>query len=166
MSWFVRDQITFNRETIACVESALEALREVNSSLSMLAGQFNLRAAEMQADIQATVDAASQFADARDAFTSWRTELERGMLAVHSRLTGIEAGSRQADANYRESLKHQHDAYLMGLDKVGRDIQVRLWADLEKVRVDYERLIPRRTPTDPAANAGRHSSGRYNSGPT
>ena len=43
LSWFVRDQVTFNRQTVACIEAAMEAMNEMNSSLSILAGEFNAR---------------------------------------------------------------------------------------------------------------------------
>ena len=41
LQWFVRDQITFNREAVAALEAIMEALNEQNRSLVSLAGQTN-----------------------------------------------------------------------------------------------------------------------------
>ncbi len=41
LQWFVRDQITFNRETVSALEAIMEALNEQNRSLVSLAGQTN-----------------------------------------------------------------------------------------------------------------------------
>jgi len=41
MRWFVRDQVTFNRETIAALEAVVEALNDHNRALVSLAGQAN-----------------------------------------------------------------------------------------------------------------------------
>ena len=64
LQWFVRDQITFNRETVSALEAIMEALNEQNRSLISLAGQTNeqlgyafgelrARAVELSADINA-----------------------------------------------------------------------------------------------------------------
>ena len=41
LQWFVRDQITFNREAVSALEAIMEALNEQNRSLASLAGQTN-----------------------------------------------------------------------------------------------------------------------------
>ena len=45
------------------------------------------------------------------------------------------------DANYREQVKAQHADFEGALDRVIADIQKRLWADLLKIRADYEAII-------------------------
>ena len=46
-----------------------------------------------------------------------------------------------ADANFRESLRLQHNEFAAALEKTTKDIQQRLWEDMERIRMDYERLI-------------------------
>jgi 2-polyprenyl-3-methyl-5-hydroxy-6-metoxy-1,4-benzoquinol methylase len=41
LNWFVRDQITFNREVVLGTEAVLQALNEMNFALSSLAGQIS-----------------------------------------------------------------------------------------------------------------------------
>jgi len=41
LNWFVRDQVTFNRQMIACIETCIESLAEVNRTIHNLAGQAN-----------------------------------------------------------------------------------------------------------------------------
>jgi len=45
------------------------------------------------------------------------------------------------DASYRDAMLSQHTQYLAVLDQSSLDIQKRLWADLERIRLEYERLI-------------------------
>ncbi len=124
LSWFVRDQIVFNREVMACVESTLDALTEMNRLLAAVDG--------LPAD----------FKDMRAHVAAWRTEWERKVAfnemqflrsvaelqgAFQHRVTLIEN-------NFRDLVKSQ-------LDRANVEIQKRLWADLEMVRADYEALI-------------------------
>ena len=37
-----------------------------------------------------------------------------------------------AEANFRDSLRAQHSEYLVSLERSAKDIQQRLWADLEQ----------------------------------
>lgn len=124
LGWFVRDQIVFNREVMACVESTLDALNEMNRLLAAIDG--------LPAD----------FNDMRAHVATWRAEWERKLAfnemqflrsvaelqgAFQHRVTLIES-------NFRELVKSQ-------LDRANVEIQKRLWADLERVRADYEALI-------------------------
>jgi 2-polyprenyl-3-methyl-5-hydroxy-6-metoxy-1,4-benzoquinol methylase len=45
------------------------------------------------------------------------------------------------ESSFRELVKAQHTDYLGALDRANLDIQQRLWADLEKIRQEYDRLI-------------------------
>jgi hypothetical protein len=45
------------------------------------------------------------------------------------------------DANYRDLVRTQHKDFEGALERFTVDVQKRLWADLEKVRIEYERLI-------------------------
>src|SRR5438128_10204666 len=37
LDWFIRDQVVFNRQAMACVEATIEALNEVNRALAPVA---------------------------------------------------------------------------------------------------------------------------------
>jgi O-antigen chain-terminating methyltransferase len=45
------------------------------------------------------------------------------------------------DANYRDAMRGQHTEFTGALERFSLDIQQRLWADLERIRLEYERLI-------------------------
>ena len=47
----------------------------------------------------------------------------------------------QIELNFRDIVKAQHQDYLGALNRSALDVQKRFWDDLEKVRLDYERLI-------------------------
>jgi len=67
LDWHVREQVEFNRQVLACVDAAIEALNEDNRALVELssrirAGQENLRAAQesLGQDIQAAQESLRQ----------------------------------------------------------------------------------------------------------
>ncbi|HXI43795.1 MAG TPA: hypothetical protein VNH83_27685, partial [Bryobacteraceae bacterium] len=59
LGWFVRDQIVFNREVMACVESTLDAMTEMNRLLAAVDGL------------------PAEFKDMRAHVAAWRAEWER-----------------------------------------------------------------------------------------
>ena len=131
LGWFVRDQIVFNREVMACVESTLDALNEMNRLLA------------------ATTGLPGEFRDMRAHWATWRTQWERSLSSHEVQvLRGIaelqgafQHRVTQIESNFRENLNSQHANYLGALDRANLDIQKRLWADLERIRADYEVLI-------------------------
>lgn len=124
LGWFVRDQIVFNREVMACVESTLDALSAINRVLA------------------ATAALPGDFRDMRAHWVTWRTEWERSLTSHEVQVLRSVAELQGAfqhrvtliENNFRELVKTQ-------LDRANIEIQKRLWADLERVRAEYETLI-------------------------
>ena len=124
LGWFVRDQIVFNREVMACVESTLDALSAMNRVLA------------------ATAALPGDFRDMRAHWATWRTEWERNLTSHEAQFLRSIAELQGAfqhrvtliESNFRELVKSQ-------LDRSSIEIQKRLWADLERIRADYEALI-------------------------
>jgi O-antigen chain-terminating methyltransferase len=124
LGWFVRDQIVYNREVMGCVESTLDALNEMNRRLAAFDGLPR------------------DFKDIRAHWATWRTEWEQKLTSHEAEfLRGIAElqGAFQhrvtlIESNFRELVKSQ-------VDRANIEIQKRLWADLEHIRVEYEALI-------------------------
>jgi 2-polyprenyl-3-methyl-5-hydroxy-6-metoxy-1,4-benzoquinol methylase len=134
LGWFVRDQVVFNREVMACVEATLEALNEVNRAIASTD--------ELRGEVQA-------LRDMRAHWPAWRAEWERKLafnemqfLRSIAELQGaFQHRASLMESNFREIVKAQHADYLGALDRSGVDVQKRLWADLERIRTEYETLI-------------------------
>lgn len=145
LGWFIRDQVDFNRSAVNAMDSTLEAFNEVNRSLASLASSieaFKRDGSDLRSE-------AAELKDIRAHWFRWRESWEKRLHhneAHYLRSTGelnaaFEHKALVADANFRESLRLQHGEYLTALDKTARDIQQRLWDDLERIRLEYERLI-------------------------
>jgi O-antigen chain-terminating methyltransferase len=142
LDWHVRDQVEFNRKTIACLDAAIEALNENNRALVELGN----RAAAAQAAAQ---PASSALNDLRDHWTEWRAEWERKLSHMEIQflrtIADLQGASRQRAAEmesaWRESLSAQHRAFGEALERSAGEVQRRLWTDIERFRVEYERLI-------------------------
>ncbi len=138
LDWHVREQVEFNRKLVSCVDAAMEALNENNRALVELGN----RMAALQ-------PMAEELKDIRDHWIEWRGEWERklerseiqalrGIADLHG---AFQHRVDMADSNWRESLAAQHKAFHAEMVTSADDIQRRLWADMDRFRVDYERII-------------------------
>jgi O-antigen chain-terminating methyltransferase len=189
MRWFVRDQVTFNRETIAALEAVLEALNDHNRALVSLAGQTNDHLGYVRKDFARDIEGArresgdraqaasdeldavksevrteitaarneavglkseaAELKDVRKHWIEWRAQWERNLAtnevqflrSVADLQGAFQHRVTQIESNFRDIVKTQHADYLGALDRANLDIQKRLWADLEKVRLEYDALI-------------------------
>jgi O-antigen chain-terminating methyltransferase len=122
LQWFVREQVVYNREMVAAVEAILEALNEHNHAIAEVAAQTDpgWRAAWEQKLTASEIQLLRSVAELQGAFQYRATQIE---------------------SNFHDRLKSLHADYLGALDRANLDIQKRLWADMEKIRWQYERLI-------------------------
>ena len=125
LDWHVREQVEFNRASMACVQATLEALHEMTRGL------------------------ATYHQDQLANTEQWRAGLEerRSATEIHMLRTISELQSAfhlrasLIEQNFRDSVRQQHDDFTAELDNRTLDIQKRLWQDLQKVREEYDRLI-------------------------
>jgi 2-polyprenyl-3-methyl-5-hydroxy-6-metoxy-1,4-benzoquinol methylase len=145
LGWFVRDQVDFNRTTVNAIDSTLEALNEVNRSLSVIASALD----QLRSDSEGLRSEAVELKDIRVHWLRWRESQEKQLhyneahflRSVAELNSSFEHKAMLADANFRESLRLQHNEFAAALDKATKEIQQRLWDDMERIRMAYERLI-------------------------
>jgi 2-polyprenyl-3-methyl-5-hydroxy-6-metoxy-1,4-benzoquinol methylase len=138
LDWHVREQVEFNRKMVTCVEATIEALTETNRALAELGGQTNRILA-----------LGEEFKDMRNHWAEWRQEWERKLQLNEVQFLRSVADLQGAfqhrttlmDASYRDQLRAQHADYLGALDRSSVEIQKRLWADLERIRLEYDRIV-------------------------
>ena len=138
LDWHVREQVEFNRKTIACIDSTLEALVETNRALVAMGDR-----------IANNEKVAEELKDIRNHWADWRFEWEHKLQTNEIQFLRSVADLQGAfqhratimDANYRDAMRGQHAEFEGALERFAGDIQKRLWADLERIRLDYERLI-------------------------
>lgn len=142
LDWHVREQVEFNRKTIEALDAAIEAFNATNRALTEI-GSRVAGATETAADLSA------EFNDIRHHWANWRLEWEKKLAANEIQflrsVADLQAGFQHRvdlmDANHRDFVKAQHADFLTALDHSNIEIQKRLWGDMERVRVEYERLI-------------------------
>ena len=134
LDWHVREQVEFNRKVMTCLDAAIEALTENNRAMAAMGSQLQI---------------AEEMKDMRDHWASWREEWERKLssneiqfLRSVAELQGaFQHRASLMDANFRDLVRAQHADFTAQLDRNTVDVQKRLWADLERIRLEYERLI-------------------------
>jgi len=142
LDWHVREQVEFNRKTLACVDAALDAFNENNRALVELGN----RIAAVHALAQPMTE---EMNDIRGHWIEWRGEWEqkltrneieslRGVADLHG---AVQHRVDMLDATWRESLLVQNRAFHAELLKSADDIQRRIWADMDRFRAEYERII-------------------------
>ena len=146
LRWFVRDQVTFNREIVAGLEAVIETLNEHNRAMLQLASQVNDLASGTIAPLK---QEAALLRDLGQHWIHWRTEWEGKLAANEIQFLRSVADLQGAfqhratlmESNFRGIVQAQHQDYLGALDRANVDIQKRLWTDLQNVRREYDRLI-------------------------
>ena len=134
LDWHVREQVEFNRKSMACIDAALEAMADVNRALVAMGDRIAV---------------AEELKDIRNHWAEWRVEWEHKLgqnemqfLRSVADLQGsFQHRATLMDANYRDAMRGQHTEFTGALERFSLDIQQRLWADLERIRLEYERLI-------------------------
>ena len=87
--------------------------------------------------------------DIRVHWIRWREEWEKKLLSneIHFLRSVADLHAATAhrmstmDASYRESLQHQHGEFDRAMREGMEEVQRKLWADLERIRLEYEQLI-------------------------
>jgi 2-polyprenyl-3-methyl-5-hydroxy-6-metoxy-1,4-benzoquinol methylase len=156
LDWHVREQVEFNRAVMECVQATLESLTECKQALSQLAG--------MREEIR-------ELRDLRDHWAEWHAGWEQKLAhteihflrsvselqsAFQHRVTVMDTSYREQiktqdasfrdavktqHAAYREELKAQHATFERAVERQSEEIHRRFWGELERVRMQYERLI-------------------------
>lgn len=122
LDWHVREQVEFNRNVMACVQATLEALEEIRRSAAL-----------------------EELKDIRTHWVDWHQEWEHKLVVNETKLlrglaelnAAFQHRAGLAEATFRDQVKSQHADFTAALERSLK----RLWADLESVRLDYERLI-------------------------
>ncbi len=128
LDWHVREQVEFNRAVVRSLDAILEALNENNRALAALA---------------------SAGAAAGANWSLWRQEWEHKLAtnelqflrSVAELQAAFQHRTALMEANVRETVKTQHADFRNALDRAVLEIQQRVWADFDKVRTEFERLI-------------------------
>lgn len=90
-----------------------------------------------------------ELSDIRDHWAQWRVGWEQKLATNEMQFLRSVADLDGAfqyrltlmDTNYREAVRSQHNDFTVRLDQRGLEIQKRLWADLERVRAEFDKLI-------------------------
>jgi O-antigen chain-terminating methyltransferase len=141
LDWHVREQVQFNRATVACLDAILEAFNENNRALAAIGGP-------------------DQVGDLRAHWSQWRREWERRLAAVETEYLRSVAELQGAfqhrtsllETSLRELVKSQHAEFTALHERAAAEIQKcawedleglqrRMWSDLEHARAGFERLI-------------------------
>lgn len=142
LQWFVRDQVAFNREIVAALEAVIEALNEHNRGIAPLAAHANRQAEQIGSALTGLADMRSSFEALRSSWDSKVAANEIQFLRSVADLQGaFQHRTTLIESNFREIVKAQHADFEGALERADIDIQKQLWRDLEKIRLEYDRLI-------------------------
>jgi 2-polyprenyl-3-methyl-5-hydroxy-6-metoxy-1,4-benzoquinol methylase len=156
LDWHVREQVEFNRAAIAGVQATLDALEENNRALSRFAGYFEGRISEVRGDIaevlakgEALLREAQELKDVRAHWAQWRVgweeKLNRNEVYMLRTISELNASFQHratlTESHFHDAMREQHANYGVALEKAAKDIQELLWADLDRIRSEYEEII-------------------------
>ena len=153
LDWHVREQVEFNRRVLTALDAAIEAFNESNRALVEMGnrmGDLGDRLAELDDRLAPRVSAVEGLAgDMRNHWADWRLEWERKLSANEIQFLRSVA-DLQGGFQHRANLMERPIARPCARSTpnsprpwsaAATEIQQRLWADLERIRLEYERLI-------------------------
>jgi 2-polyprenyl-3-methyl-5-hydroxy-6-metoxy-1,4-benzoquinol methylase len=131
LDWHVREQVEFNRAMVSAVEAILQTLEENNRLLARIAAD------------------AEEMRDARSHWIQWRTGWEEKLATNETQFlrsiadlqTAYQHRASLMESNFRDLIRAQHTDFAAALEKANLEIQQHLWADLERIRLQYESII-------------------------
>ncbi len=160
LDWHIREQVEFNRSMVSAVEAVLEALDENNRALARLAAENQSLRAEISGRLAAAEqrlqhalgtaqEEARELKDIRSHWVEWRQEWERKLSinevqflrSVADLQAGFTHRAGLMESNFRDLTKSQHKEFTLELERSVSEVQKRLWDDLAKIRLEFERLI-------------------------
>jgi 2-polyprenyl-3-methyl-5-hydroxy-6-metoxy-1,4-benzoquinol methylase len=138
LDWHVREQVEFNRQIVAFADAALEAQREANRALS----EMGARLAEQQ-------QIGDEMKDMRDRWSEWHVQWEHALEQNEVQFLRSVADLQGAfqhrvtmmEVSHRDLMRTHNADFHAALERQAFDIQKRLWADLEKMHTEVERII-------------------------
>ena len=145
LDWHVREQVEFNRNVVAYSDAVLEALRESNRALSAMGG----RLAQMDGRLAEQEKIGDEMKDMRDHWAGWRIEWEHKLQENEVQFLRSVADLQGAfqhqvtliEATHRDLIRGQNTEFHAALERHGFEIQKRLWAVVDKMRAELERMI-------------------------
>ncbi len=163
LDWHVREQVEFNRASMACVQASLDALTEISRGMAALAAhhrqfreELDMRERQLREEIAVyhqELDGyhreAEELKDIRRHWAEWRVGFEdrrsAGEIHVLRTISELQASAQHRltllDQAWRELNVQQHQNFTAALDRNTAEVQTRLWKDLERIRGEYEKLI-------------------------
>ena len=153
LDWHVRDQVVFNRATLACVQSTIEALNDLNHAMLALSARVSERLDRLGDESNRHFDElrgeAQQLKDIRTHWAAWREDWEKKLAANEIHFLKSVAELQNSfqhrvtlmDVHYREQVKAQHANFEAAMVRQSEEIHQRFWADLDRIRTEYETVI-------------------------
>jgi len=152
LNWHVREQVEFNRATMACVQATLEALTDVSRGIAALAAYHQQMRLELEArdeKLEGYHREAEELKDIRRHWAEWRVGFEERSNAAEIHMLPTISEQQGAfqhrltllEQSFRQLVSQTHSEFSRELAANTVDVQKRLWDDLQKVRGEYDQLI-------------------------
>lgn len=138
LDWHVREQVEFNRAVMSCVQATIESLNECRQAISQVAVQSS----DLRGEARELKDIRSHWSEWR---AGWEQKLSNTEIQFLRSVAELQASYQHRatlmEAGFRDQVKAQHYDFERAMERQSESIQERFWAELVKVRTEYERLI-------------------------
>lgn len=142
LGWFVRDQVEFNYAVLRSLDTVLEGLNGINRTLKTIPPRFEPPIRELRAE-------AAELRDIRSHWITWKRDWEdklaRNEIQFLRSVADLQSAYAQRTAileqRFEERTAAQHKDFEGALERSSHSVQQRFWAELERVRLEYERVI-------------------------
>jgi O-antigen chain-terminating methyltransferase len=147
LDWHVREQVEFNRNVVAYADAALGALRQANRALSEMGGRLAAQERELGGRLAAQEKIGDEMKDMRTHWAGWRKgwehKLDTNEIQFLRSVADLQGAFQHQvtlmEASHRDLMAGHNTNFHAAMERHGTEIQKRLWADLEKMRMEVDR---------------------------
>src|SRR5450756_256682 len=123
LDWHVREQVEFNRKSVACIDAAIEAMNDTNRALVAMGNRI-AEQDRLRGELSELKDIRNHWADWR---FEWEHKLQQNEVQFLRSVADLQGGFQHRvtlmDANYRDALRAQDTDFSAGLNRFSLDVQ-------------------------------------------
>ncbi|HEY3840429.1 MAG TPA: methyltransferase domain-containing protein [Bryobacteraceae bacterium] len=127
LNWFVRDQVIFNRQMIACMETCIETIAEVNRSIHSLAGQTNTQVQLVRAESEPlraeALTLRTKTSELQDLAAHWARWREEWQLKLHRNEVEFLKSATDLNTAFYQKLAYSEAAFHRRVEDLQQQFQ-------------------------------------------
>jgi O-antigen chain-terminating methyltransferase len=145
LHWFVRDQVVFNRQLIACIETCIETLADVNRTIYNLVGQTNAEVQRLRTEDEGFRSQAQELrtkaADLQDLASHWARWREQWQLKLHRNEVEFLKSVADLNASVHQKIMHIETNRVSEIAEIRRTLEASFRSTAAELEASFTQRV-------------------------